>query len=221
MLRSKKPVKFENDPEVHEETQNSISWAEGSLGKELRGPNLHKDSWWYIDQDKKKELEGANDPRELPDRGPVYHYTEAYDKDTDETLNSARYAEDFFGSRHPNRFTGEFDDMGNHIAKSNAGKGQYQNQTSGAIEVVKYDEKGFPLDRNGKPIKYKGEYDPNDPTGLHGYFGSPFDPDHPDYQEDMSKNLNNKYYGNYTGSTRPKDWWNNLSKQKVGDEGMT
>lgn len=214
-LRNSVPAKFEDDPEIHDATQKSISWAEGNIGEPLRDPNKHRDSYWYFDLDKKRN-EGL-EPGEKVDRGPIYHYSETHDQDTDDTLKSARYAEDFFGARHPNRFTGEFDDQGNHVAKGNVGKGQYQ--IPGAIEVVKFDKDGFPLDKNGKRIKKKDEYDPDDPTGLHGYYGAPLDPNDPDYQEDLSKNLNNKYYGNYTGP-RPKDWWNNLYKQKQGDDGM-
>jgi len=191
---------------------------------------MHRESWWYFDLDKKRN-EGL-DPGEKVDRGPVYHYSETHDKDTEDTLKSARLAEDFFGARHPNRYTGEFDDNGNHIAKKNAGKGAYQTPGAHAgltgdyayggnygVEVVKFDKNGFPLDKNGKKIKKKDEYDPDDPLGLSGYCGAPLDPNDPDYQEDMSKNPNNKYYGNFTGP-RPKDWWNHLIKDKQAPAGF-
>lgn len=43
------------------------------------------------------------------------------------TLRSAKIAEDFFGMRHPNRFTGEFNSQGNHTAQSSmSGKGAYK-----------------------------------------------------------------------------------------------
>ena len=160
-LRNSVPAKFEDDPEIHDATQKSISWAENNLNEPLRDPNMHRESWWYFDLDKKRN-EGL-DPGEKVDRGPVYHYSETHDKDTEDTLKSARLAEDFFGARHPNRFTGEFDDNGNHIAKKNAGKGAYQTPGAHAgltgdyayggnygVEVVKFDKNGFPLDKNGK-----------------------------------------------------------------------
>ena len=122
-LRNSVPAKFEDDPEVHDATQKSIGWAEKNVGEALRDPNLHRESWWYFDLDAKRN-EGM-EPGEKVDRGPIYHYSETHDKDTDDTLKSARQAEDFFGVRHPNRYTGEFDDKGNHIAKGDAGKGKY------------------------------------------------------------------------------------------------
>ena len=65
---------------------------------------------------------------EKVDRGPIYEYSEKHDSDVEGTLNSARYAEDFFGVRHPNRFTGEFSDDGRHLVKANdSGTGKYQN----------------------------------------------------------------------------------------------
>ena len=65
-------------------------------------------------------------PGEKPDRGPVYKYSEEHDQDVDSTLKSARLAEDFYGVRHPNRFTGEFSDDGEHLVKGDdAGKGKY------------------------------------------------------------------------------------------------
>jgi len=229
-LRNSVPAKFEDDPEIHDATQKSISWAEGNIGEPLRDPNKHRDSYWYFDLDKKRN-EGL-EPGEKVDRGPIYHYSETHDQDTDDTLKSARVAEDFFGVRHPNRYTGEFDDNGNHIAKKNAGKGQYQtpgahagltgdyaSPGAGGVEVVKFDKNGFPLDKNGKKIKKKDEYDPEDPLGLAGYCGAPLDPNDPDYQEDMSKNPNNKYYGNFTGP-RPKDWWNHLIKDRQAPAGF-
>jgi hypothetical protein len=93
------------------------------LSEPLRDPNQHKESWWYFDLDAKRN-EGM-EAGDKVDRGPVYHYSETHDKDTEDTLKSARLAEDFFGARHPNRFTGEFDDNGKHIAKKNAGQGKY------------------------------------------------------------------------------------------------
>ena len=49
------------------------------------------------------------------------------DADVTATLKSARTAEDFFGVRHPNRYTGEFDEEGNHIVHGDAsGKGAFK-----------------------------------------------------------------------------------------------
>ena len=229
-LRNSKPAEIKIDPEIHDATQNSITTAEGIVGESLRDPNAHKESWWYFDLDAKRN--DGLDPGEKVDRGPIYHYSETHDKDTDDTLKSARLAEDFFGARHPNRYTGEFDANGNHIAKKNAGKGNYQSPAAqagltgdyaapgaGGVEIIKYDKDGFPLDKNGKKIKQKkADYDPEDPLGLSGYCGAPLDPNDPDYQTDLSKNPNNQYYGN--GTVKPKDWWNNLIKDRLAPAGF-
>merc|ERR1712032_1184105 len=53
------------------------SWAENNLNEPLRDPNMHRESWWYFDLDKKRN-EGL-DPGEKVDRGPVYHYSETHD----------------------------------------------------------------------------------------------------------------------------------------------
>jgi len=43
------------------------------------------------------------------------------------TLRSAKIAEDFYGVRHPNRFTGEFSDKGDHeVHGDKSGKGAYK-----------------------------------------------------------------------------------------------
>ena len=88
----------------------------------------------------------------------------------------------------------------------------------GGVQEVKFDKNGFPLDKNGKKIKKKDKYDPNDPLGLSGYCGAPLDPDDPDYQHDMSKSPYNQYYGNFSND-RPKDWWNHLIKDKLAPAG--
>ena len=192
-LRNNVPAEFKDDPEIHDATQESIKWAESNVGEPLRDPNLHKESWWYFDLTKKRN-EGL-EPGEKVDRGPVYTYSEDHDQDIDNTLNSARLAEDFFGVRHPNRFTGEFSSDGKHIAPSNnSGKGNYQTPGAqagltgeyaypgaGGVQVVKFDKNGHPLDKNGKKMKKKDKYDPDDPLGLSGYCGAPLDPNDPDY----------------------------------------
>ena len=134
--------------------------------------------------------------------------------------------------RHPNRFTGEFSSDGKHIAPSNnSGKGNYQTPGAqagltgeyaypgaGGVQVVKFDKNGHPLDKNGKKMKKKDKYDPEDPLGLSGYCGAPLDPNDPDYQQDMSKSPYTNYYGNFTGE-RPKDWWNHLIKDRLAPAG--
>lgn len=130
-MRKKIPAKFEDDPEIHDATQSSIKWAEDSLGEPLRDPNLHKESWWYFDLSHKRN-EGLK-AGEKVDRGPIYYTGDEHDSDIDNTLESARLAEDFYGVRHPNRFTGEFSDEGEHLVSGDdAGKGKYQSHQAHA-----------------------------------------------------------------------------------------
>ena len=99
-------------------------------------------------------------PGEKVDRGPVYKYSEDHDQDIEGTLKSARLAEDFYGVRHPNRFTGEFSDSGEHLVKGDdAGKGKYQSHQAharitggsaadsagGPVVEIQYDKDGVPI----------------------------------------------------------------------------
>ena len=75
-LSKKRPMTYSDDPE-HSESQESIKWAEKSVGEGLRGPNLQKESWWYFDSEKKENV--GMKPGEKVDRGPVYKYSEEHD----------------------------------------------------------------------------------------------------------------------------------------------
>ena len=140
-LLNSKPRTMVEDPD-HADTQNSIKVAEGTVGESLRDPNLHKESWWYFDLDAKMN-EGL-DPGEKVDRGPIYRYSEKHDSDIDGTLKSAKLAEDFYGVRHPNRFTGEFSDDGAHLVNGEeAGKGKYQGHWAHASLTGGYGGAGY------------------------------------------------------------------------------
>ena len=90
----------------------------------MRDPNLHRESYWYYDLSKKRN-EGLSEGGRVS-KGPRYDDGEELDPDVAGTLKSARVAEDFHGIRHPNRFTGEFDDEGNHLVTGDAsGKGSF------------------------------------------------------------------------------------------------
>lgn len=198
----------------------------------MRDPNVHKDSWWYFDLDKKRN-EGLK-PGEKVDRGPLYYWGDEHDPDVDGTLKSARLAEDFYGVRHPNRFTGEFDKDGNHVVSGDSsGKGSFLNK--GAPGAADEDGPGGPgsvskgermeFDEDGNPKKPANKFAkkykcPEDPTGLHGYCGAPLDPNDPDYQDDFSKSPFSTYYGaKHLGGKHPKDWWNHLIKDRLADAG--
>jgi len=102
------------------------------------------------------------------------------------TLRSAKIAEDFYGLRHPNRFTGEFDGSGVHSARGDkSGKGAYK------------DKSGLPKDMIGTPEEEKQKRnkeekdmvdslhkcDADDLTGQKGYCGAPLDKDDPSYKD--------------------------------------
>lgn len=133
----------------------------------MRDPNLHKESWWYFDLDAKRN-KGLKAGDKV-DRGPRYYDGDDHDTDIDGTLKSARYAEGFYGVRHPNKFTGEFDQDGNHLVSGeSSGKGLFKNKaahasllkdggldadgSSGGQGSVSQGEAEV-LDANGVPVK--------------------------------------------------------------------
>lgn len=236
-LRTAKPQDLIDDPEVHDATQDSIKTAEQIKGESLRDPNLHKESWWYFDLDDKRNA--GLKAGEKVDRGPRYYDGDDHDPDVEGTLRSARLAEDFYGVRHPNRFTGEFDENGKHvISGDSSGKGNFANMGNDGKgpgpgsppknEAEKYDEDGHPIDPHKSKFDKKkslsggkGYKCPDDPTGLHGYCGAPLDPNDPDYQDDYSKSPHTTYFDQKRlgGEPHPKDWWNNLIKDRLADAG--
>jgi len=71
------------------------------------------------------------------DRGPEYNTYGDDEQDVLGTLRSAKIAEDFYGLRHPNRFTGEFSAEGEHEAHpSQSGKGAFKNNSGLPKEMI-------------------------------------------------------------------------------------
>jgi len=64
--------------------------------------------------DKKRGDNNAEKDEKPFDRGPEYTVGADDENEVLGTLRSAKTAEDFYGLRHPNRFTGEFDGSGDH-----------------------------------------------------------------------------------------------------------
>jgi hypothetical protein len=127
-LRNKKPIVFYDDLDSVVDTAESIKTAEKVVGSDLGTPNEFKKSYWYTDKDLSDEDKKLSKEERLEKtRGPVYKYTEERDQsEVENTLHSVRYAEDFYGVRHPNRFTGEFSGNGDHLVKDGtAGLGKY------------------------------------------------------------------------------------------------
>ena len=128
-LRKKKPLEFSDDPDMVVDTAESIKKAQEIMGKDLGNPHETKESFWFTDKDLTEEDKGlSKEEWLLKTRGPIYKYTEERDQpEVENTLKSVRYAEDFYGVRHPNRFTGEFSGDGVHLVKDgSAGLGKYQ-----------------------------------------------------------------------------------------------